>query len=89
MKVTKADNSVLDGIRTVASMLGAKKLKISTECSNLIDEMHGYMWDSKAQAIGVDKPIKQNDHACDALRYLMMKFKDGTKISNATRNIGW
>lgn len=64
-----ADNDVLDGIRTVANVLGNDGLRISAACPALIDEMSGYSWDAKAQKIGEDKPIKQADHGPDALRY--------------------
>jgi hypothetical protein len=31
--------------------------------------MPGYSWDDEAAERGDDKPIKENDHSCDALRY--------------------
>lgn len=69
LNVISADNSVIDGIRTVASLLGAGRLKIHTSCTGLIDEMVGYVWDTKASDAGDDKPLKQADHGPDALRY--------------------
>lgn len=88
MKAKNAVNDVLDGIRTVATYMGKGDLKISTECPNLIQELHTYMWDEKAQLRGQDSPVKVNDHAADALRYSVMRLKDKSKISNATRNLG-
>lgn len=67
--VTDASNSVLDGIRTVASMLATGRLKISDRCTELIREIPGYVWDSKATERGVDAPVKLNDDACDSARY--------------------
>jgi PBSX family phage terminase large subunit len=64
-----ADNEVLDGIRTVASMISGGRLNVCACCENLIKEMGSYIWDKKAQAKGEDKPMKQHDHALDALRY--------------------
>lgn len=64
-----ADNEVLDGIRVVSAALSEGKLRISRACPELIGEMSGYSWDSKAQAKGEDKPLKVNDHGVDALRY--------------------
>jgi PBSX family phage terminase large subunit len=67
-----ADNTVVDGIRLVASLLGASprpKLLIHRSCKYLIDELPAYSWDEKYQLKGEDKPIKVNDHGCDALRY--------------------
>lgn len=67
--VTKADNAVLDGIRTVASLLNNCDLRISSTCTELIHELPGYRWDDKAKERGIEKPIKENDDAADALRY--------------------
>lgn len=67
--VTPGDNTVLDGIRNVASMLATRKIKIHVRCKGLIDEMHSYSWDSKSGLIGDEKPVKTDDHAPDALRY--------------------
>ena len=38
----------------------------------MIKEFFSYIWDAKAQERGEDKPVKTNDHALDALRYLLM-----------------
>jgi len=67
--VTGADNTVLDGLRDTASLLAGSRLKIHESCVGLIDEMPGYVWDPKAQKLGEDKPLKENDHGPDALRY--------------------
>lgn len=89
MKAKNAVNEVLDGIRTVATYMGKGELKISTECPHLIQEIHTYAWDEKAQLRGQDIPVKANDHCCDAARYSVMRLKDKSKIGNATRNIGF
>jgi phage terminase large subunit len=34
----------------------------------LVDEMDSYCWDDKAKK---EQPVKEHDHACDALRYLV------------------
>ncbi|MBZ6207535.1 PBSX family phage terminase large subunit [Streptomyces olivaceus] len=66
---TPANNSVLDGIRTVSSLLATDRLKVHSSCRGLIAEISGYAWDDKAAEKGEDKPIKAADHSCDALRY--------------------
>ncbi|MGO1321010.1 MAG: PBSX family phage terminase large subunit, partial [Galactobacter sp.] len=68
---TPADNDVLYGIRTMASLLGEGLLKVSSECKNLIREFPGYAWDPKAAAKGEDKPIKVADHSLDSARYVI------------------
>lgn len=67
--VLKANNDVADGIRLVASLLNRQKILFSSECKNVIMEFASYIWDSKAQERGEDKPVKQYDHAMDAVRY--------------------
>lgn len=69
--IAPADNEVLDGIRNVASLLATDRLRIHARCTGLIEELQGYAWDPKAQERGEDRPIKQNDHMVDALRYLV------------------
>lgn len=66
---TQADNEVLYGIRTLASLIADKKLIVSDRCKNFIREAPGYSWDPKETLLGKDKPIKVNDHAIDAVRY--------------------
>jgi PBSX family phage terminase large subunit len=73
--VADASNSVLDGIRTVASMLATGRLKISSACRELINEIPGYVWDSKAVERGIDAPVKLNDDSCDAMRYAVFSSR--------------
>lgn len=67
--VANGHNDVLAGIRTVSSLLGTGRLKVSDRCAHLIDQIPGYAWDPKATLKGKDKPIKTADHEVDALRY--------------------
>lgn len=68
--VADADNSVLDGIRLVSSLLARQHLKVSRGCQGWIDEIGGYSWDDRAALMGIDKPIKADDHSLDAGRYV-------------------
>lgn len=67
--VIQADNDVEDGIRLVATLLNTERLAFSRSCKNTIMEFASYIWDPKAAERGEDKPIKQHDHAMDAVRY--------------------
>ena len=67
--VIKADNRVLDGIRTTAGLLNAGKIKIHESCTDCIREFRSYSWDERA---GEDKVVKESDHAMDMMRYLVM-----------------
>jgi PBSX family phage terminase large subunit len=64
-----ADNSVIDGIRLVSSLLAKDKLRIHRSCTGLITEFPGYSWSDEAAAKGEDKPVKVDDHSLDSLRY--------------------
>lgn len=66
---TMADNEVVDGIRTTASLFATGRLKVHARCKELIREIPGYAWDPDASLKGEDKPIKAADHGVDALRY--------------------
>lgn len=69
--VISASNAVLPGIRIVSSLLAADRLRVHVSCTELVKEIPGYMWDPKKTEKGEDAPIKLNDHACDALRYVV------------------
>lgn len=64
--VRKAKNDVLYGIRLTSVMLKSGVIKIGTDCKDTIREFGLYRWDDKGE---VDKPIKENDHAMDDIRY--------------------
>lgn len=68
-----ADNDVNPGIQLVKSLFKNNKLYIHERCRNLINELHSYQWDDEK-----DKPIKEKDHASDAMRYaLYTKHRKG------------
>lgn len=71
-KVRKANNDVTDGIRYVGTLLNRGKILFSMNCQNTVKEFGSYVWDSKAAERGEDKPVKQHDHAMDAVRYFCM-----------------
>lgn len=64
--VAKAKNDVLDGIRRTAVYLKNGKIKIHSSCKDTIREFGLYCWDEESSE---DKPIKENDHAMDDVRY--------------------
>lgn len=64
--VRKAKNDVMYGILLTAMMLQAGVIKIGSGCKDAIREFGLYRWDDKGE---VDKPVKENDHAMDDIRY--------------------
>lgn len=71
LRVQKARNDVLDGIRLTSSALNEEQIKFNKTCKNTIKEFSSYVWDEKAANRGEDKPVKDNDHAMDAVRYFV------------------
>ena len=72
LPVIQAENDVLAGIRFVASLFVQGDLAIMDTCSELIQEIGGYVWDQDASKNGLDKPLKRNDHLNDSLRYCLL-----------------
>ena len=64
--VRKAKNDVMYGIRLTSAMLRAGAIKIGSGCGDAIREFGLYRWDEDSNE---DKPIKENDHAMDDIRY--------------------
>ena len=67
-KVRKAINDVVDGIQKTAACLSNGKIKICACCERSIQEFRIYSWNDKSVE---DMPIKENDHAMDAIRYFV------------------
>lgn len=85
-----ADNSVINGIRTVASFFGEQRLFIyGKRCPNLLKELTNYVWDPKARKKGEDKPVKANDHCVDALRYTLHTIFSRTVGVTLNKPSGW
>ena len=79
-KIRNANNTVrtqgnkvdeLAGIELVSSLIEADMVRVLSKCKHTVGEFSSYRWDPKAQEErGEDKPIKQNDHCMDTLRYV-------------------
>ena len=72
MPVMKAKNDVEDGIKLVYSLMATGHILINKDkCPKLIQELGLYIWNEKKSEQGKEEVVKQNDHCCDALRYLI------------------
>lgn len=69
MPSVDGDNSVVDGIRVLSTLLAQGRLKVHSSCRGLIEELPGYVWDDRSRMLGEDRPLKLNDHSVDAARY--------------------
>ncbi len=64
-----ADNQVLTGIRRTGELLQEGKLLFAEGCVNTRREFLSYVWDESGG--GQDRPVKENDHCMDAVRYFV------------------
>lgn len=67
--VANAANGHSLGLGLVASLLSTEQLLIHASCTNLINEIPGYVWEKDKSGELTGKPVKLNDDFCDALRY--------------------
>lgn len=96
-----ANNEVGTGLDRVKSYMRVNpitkvpKLRIFSTCTNLIEEIGEYRWaELNASQEGTknqkEEPRKYNDHACDALRYLIMSRPDpAAKDKTEAFKTGW
>lgn len=75
--ITSAKNAVIDGINFTASLLGFQEQGEERLWVNDIEatdpvkeEFQSYVWDER-DGVTHDQPVKENDHAMDALRYFL------------------
>lgn len=70
-RVRKGNNDVEDGIRDTAVCMQRGTIRVFNTCKETIKEIEGYVWDDKAE----DKPVKENDHMMDAMRYFVKTMR--------------
>jgi phage terminase large subunit len=81
--VVGANNDVQGGIDKVTQYIKGHKIYITRSCENLRRELINYQWEqpsaSKIDLNQPEKPLKKDDHAVDALRYLIGEAVDSSK----------
>jgi phage terminase large subunit len=71
-----AIKDVFDGIMYVGGLINNNKVIINNDCKYLLRELDSYIWDAKNTLKEV--PIKANDDAADALRYMLYSDRRNT-----------
>lgn len=72
VEVVKNKDSIKNGINRVRQLLKANKLFIHPSCINLISEFEDYCYpETKDDRNEQENPVKDHDHALDALRYAL------------------
>jgi PBSX family phage terminase large subunit len=70
--VLKNKDSITSGINVVRELFLNNRLKVHSSCISLIEELESYSYPEKRDGFNEEeKPIKENDHALDALRYAL------------------
>lgn len=72
---------MLFGIEVLTSAIGNDKVRVHRSCQWVLKELASYCWDPNAQKNGEDKPLKENDHTLDALRYCAVGIRDLLKFN--------
>ena len=75
LSVAKAIKARAAGHDAVAEEFGADRLYVLDCCPNAIREWEGYVRSEagiSSEAGQVDRPVRQDDHTCDCVRYLVM-----------------
>ena len=91
MEVIKNKDSIQNGINTIRHLFKTNKIKIHKSCVNLINELETYAYPEKRpDANEYEAPIKEHDHALDALRYALASDKpmDLTQMARVYENRG-
>lgn len=71
-EVVKNKDSIKNGINKVRDLFKQNKLLINKRCVNLIGELESYCYPDSIDGMNEsENPIKENDHLCDALRYVI------------------
>ena len=76
-----ADNSVLDGIRMTNTAISKGMIKVHKRNKAWIKECQSYIWDDTSQE---DRPVKDNDHLMDAMRYFVKTKRVINQVSEYT-----
>lgn len=70
--IKDAENDVAIGIQRTQKCMTYGIMTVSEKQPNLIRELGTYEYDPKSIEAGKEKPLKVDDHCCDAWRYLVM-----------------
>jgi PBSX family phage terminase large subunit len=76
VEVIKNKDSIENGIKRIRQLLRMNKLFVHKSCINLISEFETYAYpDKQPDKNEYENPIKEHDHALDALRYALATNK--------------
>lgn len=87
MEVIKGPGSIKSGIDKIKALFKTNKLFILAKCEPLIFEIETYHYPERRDGFNAsDTPVKDNDHALDALRYAIMMSDAGLSSPDEDSN---
>lgn len=85
-EVFKGKGDISGGIQRIRELLLNKKLMINKRCINTISEFEMYAYDEdNTDKNAKENPLKLNDHAMDALRYVVLTYQPSGKVSDVQK----
>lgn len=85
LNTREVSKDIVAGIDHVRELFKQGRIHIHPDCKNLIYELETYAYpEKKPEANEVEKPVKNNDHALDALRYALYTNKPTIQIIDNT-----
>lgn len=70
--VAEVNKDIIKGVDSVRALFKNHRIKIHPSCKNLISELETYHYEEKRPDKNeTEKPVKDKDHAVDALRYAL------------------
>lgn len=80
LNIREVSKDIEAGLNAVRELFKNNRLFIHSSCTHLIDELESYRYpDKKGNRNEPEIPIKEDDHACDALRYALYMQTANTK----------
>lgn len=100
VRMERGTNDILPGITKIGGYLARKRfhrnplngntesphLYVSTKLNFVVDEFLTYMWKKSKEGKPVDEPRDGNDHAMDAMKYLLTPRPHAAKIVSIVRH---
>ena len=80
--VVKGKDSIENGINKIRELLKQRRLLVHSSCKHTIAEFETYHYDEDSRK---ETPVKENDHALDAIRYVIMMQEDKNTVTKVER----
>ena len=81
MSISTYMPDTLECIQVMSSLFYNNHLRVHADCTETINQIRGYEWDSKSAQRGEDRPVKKDDHYIDSIRApIMNHLYDETSI---------